>query len=149
MYSFSYWNQSVVPRPVLTDSSWPAYRFLKREVRWSGIPLSFRILPHVCSWIYFAIILFRMFDSVFLRDICLPFSFLVNDRFWFHSHHYIKCFRCYSTQGNQPDHLTCLLRNLYAGQEATVRTGRGSTDRNNIPNKKRSTSRLYIVTLLI
>ena len=27
-----------------------------------------------------------------------------------------------------PDHMTCLLRNLYAGQEATVRTGRGTTD---------------------
>ena len=27
-----------------------------------------------------------------------------------------------------PDHLTCLLRNLYAGQETTVRTGRGTTD---------------------
>ena len=27
-----------------------------------------------------------------------------------------------------PDHLTCLLRNLYAGPEATVRTGRGTTD---------------------
>ena len=41
-----------------------------------------------------------------------------------------------------PDNLTCLLRNLYAGQEATVRTGL-------VPNRKRSTSRLYIVTLLI
>ena len=28
-----------------------------------------------------------------------------------------------------PDHLSCLLRNLYAGQEATVRTGHGTTDR--------------------
>ena len=28
-----------------------------------------------------------------------------------------------------PDHLTCLLRNLYAGQEATVRTGHGTTDK--------------------
>ena len=28
----------------------------------------------------------------------------------------------------KPDHLTCLLRNLYAGQEATVRTGLGTTD---------------------
>ena len=28
-----------------------------------------------------------------------------------------------------PDHLTCLLRNMYAGQEATVRTGHGTTDR--------------------
>jgi len=27
-----------------------------------------------------------------------------------------------------PDHLTCLLRNLYAGQEATVKTGLGTTD---------------------
>ena len=27
-----------------------------------------------------------------------------------------------------PEHLTCLLRNLYAGQEATVRTGHGTTD---------------------
>ena len=27
-----------------------------------------------------------------------------------------------------PDHVTCLLRNMYAGQEATVRTGHGTTD---------------------
>ena len=27
-----------------------------------------------------------------------------------------------------PDHLTCLLRNVYAGQEATIRTGHGTTD---------------------
>ena len=44
------------------------------------------------------------------------------------------------------DHLTCLLRNLYAGQEATVRTGHGTTL---VPNRKRSMSRLYIVILLI
>ena len=48
------------------------------------------------------------------------------------------------------DHLTCLLRNLYAGQEATVRTGHGTTDwLLEIGNRKRRTSRLYIVTLLI
>ena len=40
-----------------------------------------------------------------------------------------------------PDHLTCFLRNLYAGQEATVRTGHGTTD---YPNWERSTSRLYM-----
>ena len=44
-----------------------------------------------------------------------------------------------------PGHLTCLLRNLYAGQEATVRTGHGTTDW----FRERSTSRLYIVILLI
>ena len=32
------------------------------------------------------------------------------------------------TVENLPDHLTCLLRNLYAGQEATVRTGHGTID---------------------
>ena len=45
-----------------------------------------------------------------------------------------------------PDQLTHLLRNLYAGQEAPVRTGHGTTD---CPNWERGTSRLYIVTLLI
>ena len=43
-----------------------------------------------------------------------------------------------------PDHLTCLLRNLYAGKEATIRTGHGTTDwfqiRKGVP---------YIITLLI
>ena len=38
------WNQSVVSCPVLTVASWPASRFLKRQVRWSGIPISFRIV---------------------------------------------------------------------------------------------------------
>ena len=33
----------VVPCLVLTVASWPAYRFLKRQVRWSGIPISWRI----------------------------------------------------------------------------------------------------------
>ena len=33
---FPIWNQSVVPCPVLTVASWPAYKFLKRQVRWSG-----------------------------------------------------------------------------------------------------------------
>ena len=46
-----------------------------------------------------------------------------------------------------PDHLTYLLRNLYASQEATVRTGLGIIDC--FPNWERSMSRLYIVTLLI
>ena len=46
-----------------------------------------------------------------------------------------------------PDHLTCFLRNLHTGQEATVRTGHGT--HRLLPNQERSTSRLYIVTLLI
>ena len=46
-----------------------------------------------------------------------------------------------------PDHLTCLLRNLDGGQEATVRTRYGKIDWFQIG--ERSMSRLYIVTLLI
>ena len=45
-----------------------------------------------------------------------------------------------------PDYLTCVLRNLYAGQEAMDRTGYG---KRLVPNRKRSMSRLYIVTLLV
>ena len=44
---FSIWNQSAVPCPVLTVASWPAYRFLKRQLRWSGIPISFWIFQFV------------------------------------------------------------------------------------------------------
>ena len=42
-------NQSVVPCPVLTVASWPVYRFLRRQVRQSGIPISFRIF-HSLLW---------------------------------------------------------------------------------------------------
>ena len=44
---FPIWNQSVVPCPVLTVASWPAYRFLKRQVWCSGIPISWRIFQFV------------------------------------------------------------------------------------------------------
>ena len=43
---FSIWNQSVFPCPVLTVASWPTYRFNRRQVRWSGIPISFKNSPH-------------------------------------------------------------------------------------------------------
>ena len=46
-----------------------------------------------------------------------------------------------------PDQLTCLLKNLYAGQKATVRAGHETTDWFQI--EKRSASKLYIVTLFI
>ena len=46
---FPTWNQSVVPCPVLTVASWPAYKFLKRQVRWSGFPISLRIF-HSLLW---------------------------------------------------------------------------------------------------
>ena len=66
---------------------------------------------------------------------------------------YIKAFECVGhnklwrilKEMGIPDYLTCFLRNLYAGQEATVRTWNNRL----VPNWERSTSRLCIVTLLI
>ena len=46
---FPIWNQSVVLCPALTVSSWPAYRLLKRQVRWPSIPISWRIF-HSFLW---------------------------------------------------------------------------------------------------
>ena len=56
--------------------------------------------------------------------------------FYFCFIHYAKAFDCVDhnklwkilEEMGIPDHLTCLLRNLYAGQEATVRTGHGTKD---------------------
>ena len=42
-------NQSIVPFPVLTVASWSAYRLLRTQVRWSGIPISLRIF-HNLLW---------------------------------------------------------------------------------------------------
>ena len=46
---FSIWNQCVVPCPVLTVASWPPYRFLRRQVKWSGISISWRISHSLLS----------------------------------------------------------------------------------------------------
>ena len=67
---------------------------------------------------------------------------------------YVKAFNCVDhnilwttlKEMGIPDHLTCLLRNLYTGQEAKVRAGHGTRL---VPNWESSTSRLYIVSLLI
>ena len=50
-----------------------------------------------------------------------------------------------------PDHLTFFVRKLYAGQEATVRTGHGTVQIGTglVPTRERSTSRLYTIILLI
>ena len=44
---FPIWNESVVPCPVLTVASWLASRFLRRQDRWSDIPISWRIFQFV------------------------------------------------------------------------------------------------------
>ena len=67
---------------------------------------------------------------------------------------YMKAFDCVDhsklctvlQEAGISDRLTCLLRNLHAGHEAAVRT---DINKRLVPDRKRSTSRLYIVTLLI
>jgi len=57
---FHIWNQSVVPCLVLTVASWPAHRFLRKQVRWSGISISLRIFQFLveqvvvlnCRWLF-------------------------------------------------------------------------------------------------
>ena len=46
---FPVWNQSIIPCPVLTVASWAAYRFLRRQVKWSSIPIFLRIF-HILLW---------------------------------------------------------------------------------------------------
>ena len=46
---FPIWDQSIVPCLVLAVASWPAYRFLRRQVRWSGILISWRISTVCCD----------------------------------------------------------------------------------------------------
>ena len=71
---FPIWNQFVVPCPVLTVASWPAYRFLKRQVRWSSIPMSFRIF-HSLLWSTQSKVLHRQYS----RNICFPKTFFFYD----------------------------------------------------------------------
>ena len=49
MYSFPDLEPVCYSMSILTVACWPAYRFLRRQVRWSGIPISFRIF-HSLLW---------------------------------------------------------------------------------------------------
>ena len=58
----------VVPCPVLIGASWPAYGFLKKQVRWSGIPISFRIFHSfvfVFCFLFFYFIFFLNFTILY------------------------------------------------------------------------------------
>ena len=69
---FLIWNQSVVPCPVLTVASWPAYRFLRRQVRWSLPQFSIKkscSLSQTISWIAMAVTRinhYKPIETVFL-----------------------------------------------------------------------------------
>ena len=60
---FPIWCQSVVPCPALTVASWPAYRFLNRQVRWSGIPISLSILQRIIKCFF----LWQIYSDISLK----------------------------------------------------------------------------------
>ena len=72
---FPVWNQSVVLCPVLTVASQPAYRFLRRQVRWSGVPISLRVFQ------FFVIHTVKGFNIVSEAevDVFLEFSCFFHD----------------------------------------------------------------------
>ena len=72
-------NQLIVPCPVLTVPSWSAYRFLRRQVRWSGSPISWRIFH---GWLWSTQ---RLWHSQWSRSRCFTgilLCFLWSSRCW-------------------------------------------------------------------
>ena len=67
-------NQSVVPYRVLTGASWPSYRFLRRQGRWSGIAISLSFPQFVMIYIVKG---FIIVDETEI-DVFLKFCFLYN-----------------------------------------------------------------------
>ena len=70
------WNQSVVPCLVLTVASWPAYRFLRRQVRRSGSFISSKNFPQIV--VIHTVKGFSIFNKAEV-DVSLELSFFFND----------------------------------------------------------------------
>ena len=130
---FPTWIQSVVPCPVLTVASWRAYRFLKGQVRWSDIPISFKIFQARL----------QQYVNRELPDVQAAFSkaeepeikLLISVGWQKKQENTRKTstsalltrpkpltvwitINCGKWEKGTSDHLTCLMRNLYAGQES-------------------------------
>ena len=72
---FPIWSQSIVPCIVLTVASWPAYRFLRRQVKWSCIPISLRIFQIVVIHIVTAFCVVNEAEvGVFLEFLCFSYD---------------------------------------------------------------------------
>ena len=78
MYSFS--SLEPVPCPVLTIASWSVYKFLRRTVKWSGIPISWRDFPVCCDPHSQRLYLSQWSRSRCFSGILLPF--LWSNRYW-------------------------------------------------------------------
>ena len=71
---FQVLNQSVVPCPVLTVASCPACRFLRRQIRWCGIPISSRIFQFV---VIHSIKGFSIVNETEVDFLKIPFAYLM------------------------------------------------------------------------
>ena len=86
--------------------------------------------------IVLSLIFYKIQKQVKLSNILFKHTYVFPKLFYFCFIDYAKAFDCVDhnklwkilKEMGIPDHLTCLLRNLYAGQEATLRTGHGTTD---------------------
>ena len=108
-----------------------------RQEYWSGVPLP-SLSSNIRLWQFSSIIVSR----AFLFEECSSCHWIIEKAREFQKNIYFcfigyaKAFDCVNHNKLQkilkemgiPDHLNCLLRNLYAGQEATVRTGHGTMD---------------------
>ena len=77
---FPIWNQSILPCPIISVASWPEYKFLRRQVRWSGIPISLRIFQFVVIYTVKGIgVVNKAEVSIFFRN---SLDFLWSNRCW-------------------------------------------------------------------
>ena len=70
---FPNWNQCVVPCSVLTVASWPAYKFLRRQVKWSGISI-FKNFPVGCDPHSLCLCVYMFIHTVYVST----YSFLIH-----------------------------------------------------------------------
>ena len=74
-YSLQILNQFILPCPVLTVASWPIHRFLRRQIRWSGIPISKNFPQFVVSHTVKGISIVNEAEV----DILVEFSYFFSD----------------------------------------------------------------------
>ena len=81
---FPVWNQSIVPSPLVTVDSCTAYRFLRRQVRWSSTPISLRVF-HSLLWSMqsdFSIVNEADVDFVVIVVVSIPLLFWWSSGCW-------------------------------------------------------------------
>ena len=74
---FSIWIQSIVPCLIWTVASWPAYRFLRRQIRWSRVPISWKIFQFFVIHLVKGFSVVNEVEAVFCFCYCFFWNSLV------------------------------------------------------------------------